>query len=85
MLGCSVWWWHWVWWLGGYFLLPSYSATLVCCSLIEEREKKRIKKPVTVHLHGHGVYLHIFTKTDVGFFGLECVKLVLFSILEDYR
>ena len=24
----------------GYFLLPSYSAALVCCSLIEEREKK---------------------------------------------
>ena len=25
---------------GGYFLLPSYSIVLVCCSLIEEREKK---------------------------------------------
>ena len=25
---------------GGYFFIPSYYAVLVCCSLIEVREKK---------------------------------------------
>ena len=65
-------------------------------SKVERGErKKRIKKSitrwtvtvhictVTVHLHGHDVYLHIFTNGIL--FGLECVKLVFFSILEDYR
>ena len=40
---------------------------------------------VTVHLNSRGVYLHIFTPTDVGFFCSRCVNLVSFSILEDYR
>ena len=60
-----------------------------------ERREKKIKKSitrwtvnvhictVTVHLYGHDVYLHIFTNWIL--FGLECIKLVLFSILEDYR
>ena len=39
---------------------------------------------VTVHLQDHCAYLDIFTKTDMGGFGLKCVKLSTFCILEDY-
>ena len=42
---------------------------------------------ITVHLQDHCVYLDIFTKTDVGGgggFGLKCVKLGTFCILENY-
>ena len=98
VLGYGVWWWHWVWEFDGYFLLPSYFATLVCCSLIEERGKKRIKKSftrwtvivhictVTIHLHGHGAYLHIVTKIDVVVFSVRMCKIgIFFCILEDYR
>ena len=39
---------------------------------------------VTVHLQDHCIYLDFFPKTDVGVFGLKCVKLSTFCILKDY-
>ena len=45
---------------------------------------------ITVHLQDHCAYLDIFTKTDMGGgggwvgFGLKCVKLGTFCILENY-
>ena len=55
-------------------------------SLIEAREKKNKKMiytrtisvyicTVTVHLHSHGVYLHIFTQTDGGVFWVKMCKI----------
>ena len=36
------------------------------------------KKSITVHLQNNCVYLHIFTSTDVNFFGLKFAKLSTF-------
>ena len=37
---------------------------------------EKSKFSTTVHLHSHNVYMHIFTKTNVGvFLWLECAKL----------
>ena len=37
---------------------------------------------VTVHLQSSFVYLHIFTSTNVGVFGLKYAKLSTFCILQ---
>ena len=37
---------------------------------------------VTVHLQSSFVYLHIFTNTNVGVFGLKYAKLSTFFILQ---
>ena len=84
MLDFGVWWWCWVWWLGG------YSSALGCCNgwgreVVWQGRENNVKKlftrwtvtvyicTVTVHFARRRVYIDIFTWTDVEeFWGKMC-------------
>ena len=95
MLDCGVWWWRWVWWLGG------YSGALGCCNgwgreVIWQGRENNIKKlftrwtvtvyicTITVNFARHLVYLDILHKLMWKDFGVKCVNWSTFCILVEH-